>query len=82
MCLDRLRIKSGTVKRTNKSYFRLLKLIRNIKSMDRYLLRSGKYADVDAHPSHLDVMTFRNQRGEFIHALLSEGAERDLLNSQ
>jgi hypothetical protein len=82
MCLDRLRIKSGTVKRTNKSYFRLLKLSRNIKSMARYLLRSGKYADVDAHPSHLDVVTFRNQSGEFIYALLSEDAERDLLRLQ
>ena len=74
--------KSGTVKRTNKSYFRLLKLIRNIKSMARYLLRSGKYADVDAHPNHLDVVTFRNQSGEFIYALLSEDAERDLLSLQ
>ena len=82
MCLDRLRIKSGTVKRTNKSYFRLLNLIRNINSMDRYLLRSGKYADVDAHPNHLDVVTFRNQSGEFIYALLSEDAERNLLSLQ
>ena len=48
--------------------------------MARYLLRSGKYADVDAHPSHLDVVTFRNQSGEFIYALLSEDAERDLLS--
>ena len=80
--LDRLRIKSGTVKRTNKSYFRLLKLIRNNKSMARYLLRSGKYADVDAHPNHLDVVTFRNQSGEFVYALLSEDAERDLLSLQ
>ena len=80
--LDRLRIKSGTVKRTNKSYFRLLKLIRNIKSMARYLLRSGKYADVDAHPNHLDVVTFRNQSGECIYALLSEDAERNLLSLQ
>ena len=80
MCLDRLRIKSGTVKRTNKSYFRLLKLSRNIKSMARYLLRSGKYADIDAGPNHLDVVTFRNQSGEFIYALLSEDAERDLLS--
>ena len=50
--------------------------------MARYLLRSGKYADVDAHPSHLDVVTFRNQSGEFIYALLSEDAERDLLSLQ
>ena len=80
--LDRVHVKSGTVKRTNKSYFRLLKLIRNIESMARYLLRSGKYADVDAHPNHLDVVTFRNQSGEFIYALLSEDAERDLLSLQ
>ena len=82
MCLDCLGIKNGTVKRTSRSYFRLLKLIRNIKSMARYLLRSGKYADVDAHPSHLDVVTFKNQSGEFIYALLSEDAERDLLSLQ
>jgi hypothetical protein len=35
-----------------------------------------------AHPNHLDVVTFRNQRGDVIYALLSEDAERDLLNSQ
>ena len=80
MCLDRLHIKSGTVKRTNKSYFSPLELMKNIKSMARYLLRSGKYADVDAHPNHLDVVTFRDQSGEFIYALLSEDAERDLLS--
>ena len=80
MRLDRAHVKGGTVKRTNKSYFRLLELIRIINSMARYLLRSGKYADVDAHPSHLDVVTFRNQSGEFIYALLSEDAERDLLS--
>ena len=50
--------------------------------MARYLLRSGKYTDVDAHPNHLDVVTFRNQSGEFIYALLSEDAERDLLSLQ
>ena len=50
--------------------------------MARYLLRSGKYADVDAHPNHLDVVTFRNQSGEFIYALLSEDAERYLLSMQ
>ena len=50
--------------------------------MARYLLRSGKYADVDAHPNHLDVVTFRNQSGEFIYALLSEDAERFLLSLQ
>ena len=77
-----LSCKSGTVKRTNKSYFKLLEFIRNIKSMARYLLRSGKYADVDAHPNRLDVVTFRNQSGEFIYALLSEDAERDLLSLQ
>ena len=80
MRLDRVHVKSGTVKRTNKSYFRLLVLVRKIKPMARYLLRSGKYADVDAHPNHLDVVTFRNQSGEFIYALLSEDAERDLLS--
>ena len=48
--------------------------------MARYLLRSGKYADVDIHPSRLDVVTFRNQSGEFIYVLLSEDAERDLLS--
>ena len=50
--------------------------------MTRYLLRSGMYADIEAHPNHLDVVTFRNQRGEVIYALLSEHAERDLLNLQ
>ena len=50
--------------------------------MTRYLLRSGKYADIESHPNHLDVVTFRNQRGEVIYALLSEHAERDLLNLQ
>ena len=50
--------------------------------MARYLLRSGKYADFDAHPNHLDVVTFRNQSGEFIYALLSDDAERDLLSLQ
>ena len=80
MPLDRAHAKSGTVKRTNKSYFRLLELSRIINLMARYLLRSGKYADVDAHPNHLDVVTFRNQSGEFIYALLSEDAERDLLS--
>ena len=50
--------------------------------MARYLLRSGKYTDIDTHPNHLDVMTFRNQSGEFIYALLSEDAERDLLSLQ
>ena len=79
ICLDRLRIKSGTVKRTNESFFSLLKSESYIKSMARYLLRSGKYADVDAHPNHLDVVTFRNQSGEFIYALLSGDAERNLL---
>ena len=82
MCLDCLCIKNGTVKRTNKSYFRLLELTRKIKSMARYLLRSGKYADVDARPNHLDVVTFRSQSGEFIYALLSDDAERDLLSLQ
>ena len=48
--------------------------------MARYLLRSGKYADIDVHPNQLDVVTFRNQSGEFIYALLSEDAERDLLS--
>ena len=80
MPLDRAHAKSGTVKRTNKSYFRLLELSRIINPMARYLLRSGKYADVDAHPNHLDVVTFRSQSGEFIYALLSEDAERDLLS--
>ena len=80
MRLDRAHVKSGTVKRTNNSYLRLLGLIAIINSMARYLLRSGKYADVDAHPNHLDVVTFRNQSGEFIYALLSEDAERDLLS--
>ena len=50
--------------------------------MARYLLRSGKYADIKAHPNHLDVVTFTNQSGEVIYALLSEHAERDLLNLQ
>ena len=50
--------------------------------MARYLLRSGKYADIEVHPNHLDVVTFRNQSGDVIYALLSEGAERDLLNLQ
>ena len=50
--------------------------------MARYLLRSGKYADIESHPNHLDVVTYRNQRGDVIYALLSEDAERDLLNSQ
>ena len=82
MCLDHLRVKSGTVKRTSKSNVRLLKSFIVINFMARYLLRSGKYADVDAHPNHLDVVTFRNQNGEFIYALLSEDAERDLLSLQ
>ena len=82
MRLDRFHVKSGTVKRTNKFYFSLLELERKINSMARYLLRNGKYADVDAHPNHLDVVTFRNQSGEFIYALLSEDAERDLLSLQ
>ena len=80
MRLDRAHVKSGTVKRTNNSYFRLLELIIIVNSMARYLLRSGKYADVDARPNHLDVVTFRNQSGEFVYALLSEDAERDLLS--
>ena len=50
--------------------------------MARYLLRSGKYADVDAHPNRLDVVTFRNKSGEFVYALLSDDAERDLLSLQ
>jgi hypothetical protein len=50
--------------------------------MARYLLRSGKYADIEAHPNHFDVVTFRNQSGDVIYALLSEDAERDLLNLQ
>ena len=50
--------------------------------MARYLLRSGKYADIDAHPNHLDVVSFKNQSGDVIYALLSENAERDLLNLQ
>ena len=82
MCLDCLCVKSGTVKRTKKSNLRLLELVGDINPMARYLLRSGKYADVDAHPNHLDVVTFRNQSGEFIYALLSEDAERDLLSLQ
>ena len=82
MRLDRFHVKSGTVKRTSKSNFRLLGFIKSINLMARYLLRSGKYADVDAHPNHLDVVTFRNQSGEFIYALLSEDAERDLLSLQ
>ena len=49
--------------------------------MTRFLLRSGKFVDIDSHPSHLDVVSFRNRRGEFIYALLSEEAEQDLLNS-
>ena len=51
-------------------------------AMTRYLLRSGKYVDIEAHPNHLDVATFRNQTGEVIYALLSENAERELLNLQ
>ena len=50
--------------------------------MARYLLRSGKYADIEAPSHHLEVVTFRNQRVDVIYALLSEDAERDLLNSQ
>ena len=50
--------------------------------MTRFLLRSGKFVDIDSHPNHLDVVTFRNQSGEFIYALLSEDAERDLLSLQ
>ena len=42
--------------------------------MTRYLLRSGKYADIE--------VTFKNQSVEVIYALLSEDAERDLLNLQ
>ena len=61
---------------------RLLELSRDINSMARFLLRSGKYADFDAHPNHLDVVTYKNQNGEFIYALLSEDAERDLLSLQ
>ena len=49
--------------------------------MSRYLLRSGKYVEIDSLPNHLDVVTFRNRKGEFIHALLSDEAEQDLLNS-
>ena len=45
-----------------------------------YLLRSGKYPEIDVHPNQLDVVTFRNQSREFIYALLSEDAERDLLS--
>ena len=82
MRLDRVHVKNGTVKRTIKSYFRRLGLVKRFNPMARYLLRSGKYADVDAHPNHLDVVTFRNQSGEFIYALLSEDAERDLLSLQ
>ena len=41
-----------------------------------------KYVDIEAHPNHLDMVTFRNQGGEVIYALLSEDAERDLLNLQ
>ena len=82
MRLDCVHVKSGTVKRTNKSYFSLLELIGKNNPMARYLLRSGKYTDIDTHPNHLDVMTFRNQSGEFIYALLSEDAERDLLSLQ
>ena len=82
MRLDRAHVKGGTVKRTNKSYFSLLGLVRKINSMARYLLRSGKFADVDAHPNNLDVVTFRSQSGEFIYALLSDDAERDLLSLQ
>ena len=79
MRLDLVHVKNGTVKRTIKSYFRLLELAKT-NPMARYLLRSGKYADVDVHPNHLDVVTFRSQSGEFIYALLSEDAERDLLS--
>ena len=49
--------------------------------MTRFLLRSGKFVDVDNHPNHLDVVSFRNRRGKFIYALLSDEAEQDLLNS-
>ena len=82
MRLDNFHVKSGTVKRTSKSNFMLLILIKSVNPMARYLLRSGKYTDVDAHPNHLDVVTFRNQSGEFIYALLSEDAERNLLSLQ
>ena len=50
--------------------------------MVRYLLRSGKYVDIEAQPNDLDVSTFRDQSGDVIYALLSEDAEQDLLNLQ
>ena len=49
--------------------------------MARFLLRSGKFVGMESHPNHLDVVSFRNRRGEFIYALLSDEAEQDLLNS-
>ena len=45
------------------------------------MLRSGKYVDVDSQPNHLDVVIFKNRRGDFVYALLSDEAEQDLLNS-
>lgn len=49
--------------------------------MTHYLLRSCKYVEIDSHPDYLDMLSFKNRRGEFIFALLSDEAEQDLLNS-
>lgn len=59
----------------------LLWLLNRFSIVTRFLLRSGKYVDVDSHPNHLDVLSFRNRRGDFVYALLSDEAEQDLLNS-
>ena len=73
---------TSSVKRTSKDEVWLLRYGYKLNAMTRYLLRSGKYADIEAHPNHLDVVTFKNQSGDVIYALLSEDAERDLLNLQ
>ena len=49
--------------------------------MARYLLRNGKYIDIESTPNHLDVVKFINPDGDKIYALLSDMAEQDLFDS-
>ena len=49
--------------------------------MARYLLRNGKYIDIESTPNHLDVVKFINPDGDKIYALLSDMAEQALFDS-
>ena len=51
------------------------------KNMARYLLRNGSLISIEVEPGLLDILIYRDFRGEFVYATLSEQAEFALLKS-